>query len=111
MMDRGKYMDAISALEGLFSNSRQLSESEWHEVGEVLTKLSDKAHGRARVTAPQPLMGSTGYAKCSVNCTLFSSYMDPDTRSSRCLSGDGHPTREGVPCTPWVEHFVNERRG
>lgn len=108
--DRGKYMDAITALERLVTNSRQLSESEWHEVGTLLVKLGETALDRSRPATPQPRIGNTGVGICSTNCTMFALHCDT-TKSGRCLSGEGHPTRAGVPCFPWVEHFVNEHPG
>lgn len=108
MTDRGKYMDAITTLDHLFQGSRQLSENEWHDVGSMLVKLGETAQNRSSPAPPQPRISDTGVGICSQNCTLFSLYHDPSTLSARCLSGEGHPTRAGVPCFPWVEHFVNE---
>lgn len=105
--DRGKYMDAITTLDHLFQSSRQLSENEWHEVGSMLVKLGETAQNRSRPAPPQPRISSTSVGICSTNCTMFAIHCDT-TKSGRCLSGEGHPTRAGVPCFPWVEHFVNE---
>lgn len=111
MTDRGKYMDALAGLEGLFRASKALAESEWLEVGAQLEKLAAEANRRSLPGHPQPRMAATGVAICTANCTIFSAYGPADLGCGRCLSGDGHPARTGTPCFPWTEHFVNEHGG
>jgi hypothetical protein len=109
MSDHRNYMNALATMDNLFMDKRDLSENEWHEVGIRLEKLCSAAMQRRQPTRPQPRISGSGVAICSTSCTMFSAYDGAKLLAAgRCLSGSGHPTRAGVPCFPWVEHFVNE---
>jgi hypothetical protein len=109
MTDRGKYMDALTSLSNLLTNARNLSETEWYEVGHELEKLRDRAIDRSRPTPPQPRPGIAGVPICTANCTLFSAYGPEGLGCGRCLSGDGHPARTGTPCLPSTEDIINNQ--